>query len=99
MAEPIPDLRNGVSLPVLAPLGSEQEQKRRGEVELIVKSNYPQIQDDNRNGGGPALTKAMDAAGVPESERRARTLQLQGDTRLWQSAPAVLVTSLLLYGS
>ncbi len=82
-----------------APLvGSADYQKRRGAVELIVKSNYEAIKADIRAGGGPVLTKAMDAAGIPDRDRPARVIQLQSDLGLYQTTPGALVTALMLYG-
>jgi hypothetical protein len=70
---------------------------RRGAVEVAVKSNYEQILQDIASGGGPALTLAMDEAGIPESDRPSRTLQLQGDLPLYQANPGALVTTLMVY--
>lgn len=72
--------------------------KRRGEVEIIVKSNYDAIRRDIRDGGGPVLDKAMDAAGVPVPERPARITQMRGDMNIYANSPGALVTALMVYG-
>lgn len=72
--------------------------KRRAQVELVVKSNYDELRRDIRAGGGPVLTKAMDAAGVPERDRPTRVMQLQSDIGTG-AGPGVLINALLLYGS
>ena len=74
------------------------EAQRRGAVEVAVKSAYPGILDEIGAGGGPALSAAMDAAGVPPGDRAARLLQLQGDLGLYASNPGALAATLLLYG-
>ena len=95
-------LGNPLLLPVTGistVIGNAAYEKRRGEVELIVKSNYEAIKTDIRAGGGPVLTKAMDAAGIPMRDRPARILQLQSDIGLYQTTPGALVTALMVYGS
>lgn len=72
--------------------------QRRGQVELIVKSNYAAIQDDIRAGGGPVLTEAMDTARIPEADRPARIIQLQSDMGLYANNPGALVVALMVYG-
>ncbi|PJI91777.1 hypothetical protein BC777_0617 [Yoonia maricola] len=79
-------------------IGNAAYEKRRGEVELIVKSNYEEIKTDIRAGGGPVLTKSMDAAGIAERDRPARIIQLQSDMGLYQTTPGALVTALMVYG-
>lgn len=79
-------------------IGTADYSQRRGQVELIVKSNFDAIKDDIRAGGGPVLTKAMDAAGVPDRDRPARVIQLQSDMGLYNGTPGALVTALVLYG-
>jgi len=79
-------------------IGSAEYQKRRGDVEVIVKSNYEAIKGDIRASGGPVLTKAMDAARIPERDRPARIIQLQSDMGLYNTTPGALVTALMLYG-
>jgi len=94
-------LGNPLMLPVSgigAIIGNAAYEKRRGAVELIVKSNYEQIKTDIRAGGGPVLTKAMDAARIPQSDRPARTIQLQSDMGLYNTTPGALVTALMVYG-
>ncbi|MEJ8560656.1 hypothetical protein QTO30_05025 [Yoonia sp. GPGPB17] len=94
-------LGNPLMLPVSGVstvIGNAAYEKRRGEVELVVKSNYEAIKTDIRAGGGPILTKAMDAAGIPERDRPARIIQLQSDMGLYQTTPGALVTALMVYG-
>lgn len=79
-------------------IGNAAYEKRRGTVELIVKSNYEAIKADIRAGGGPVLTKAMDAARIPDSDRPARIIQLQSNMGLYQVTPGALVTALTVYG-
>ena len=78
--------------------GNAAYDKRRGEVELVVKSYYDPIKADIRAGGGPILTKAMDAARIPKRDRPARIIQLQSDMGLYQTTPGALVTALMVYG-
>ncbi|WP_411891925.1 hypothetical protein [Yoonia sp. SDW83-1] len=73
--------------------------RRRGQVELIVKSNFPGIIDEIQAGGGPALTEAMDAAGIPPGDRPARILQMQGDLGLYAQNPGALVVALMVYAN
>lgn len=73
--------------------------QRRGQVEIVVKSNYPGIVDEIRAGGGPALTEAMDIAGIPAADRPARIVQLQGDINIYNGNPGALVTALMVYSS
>lgn len=94
-------LGNPLMLPVSGlstVVGNAAYEKRRGQVEVIVKSNYEAIKDDIRAGEGPVLTKAMDAAGVPERDRPTRIIQLQSDMGLYQTSPGALVTALMVYG-
>ena len=94
-------LGNPLMLPVSGistVIGNAAYEKRRGEVELIVKSNYEAIKTDIRAGGGPILTKAMDAARIPQRDRPARIIQLQSDMGLYQTTPGALVTALMVYG-
>ncbi len=72
--------------------------QRRGQVEVIVKSNFDQILQDIRNGGGPVLTEAMDTARIPDADRPARVLQMQRDLGLYQANPGALVVALMVYG-
>lgn len=72
--------------------------QRRGQVEVIVKSNFPAILDDIRAGGGPILSDAMDKAGVPATDRPARITQMQGDLGLYATNPEALVVALMVYG-
>ncbi|SEQ20348.1 hypothetical protein SAMN05428995_103205 [Loktanella sp. DSM 29012] len=70
----------------------------RGAVELAVKSEFPEINRDIAAGGGPALTRAFDAASVPMADRSARIIQLQSDTGLYAASPAALGNALLVWG-
>jgi hypothetical protein len=72
--------------------------ERRGRVEVIVKSQFDTIKSDIRAGGGPVLTMAMDAAGVPLGDRPTRIIQLQSDMGLYENGPGPLVTALMVYG-
>lgn len=73
--------------------------RRRGQVELIVKSNFPGILDEISAGGGAHINSAMDAAGIPESDRPARMMQMQGDLSLYAQNPGALVVALMVYGN
>ena len=73
--------------------------QRRGEVEVIVKSNHPGIVDEIRAGGGPNLLEAMNIAGIPADEQPARILQLQGDAALYDVNPGALIVALMVYSS
>lgn len=79
--------------------GTAADSKRRGQVEVIVKANFDAIRSEIRTGGGPVLTKAMDAAGIPDRDRPTRILQLQSDAGLYNQTPGALVTALMVYGS
>ena len=83
----------------LTAFGDPAEADRRGGTELAVKTSYPAILDDIAAGGGPVLTAALDAAGVPESDRPTRILQLQRDRGLYESNPGALALALFTYGS
>ena len=72
--------------------------QRRGQVEVIVKSNHPQIIADIVAGGGDVLTDAMTAARIPDVDRPARVLQMQRDLALYESNPGALVVALMVYG-
>lgn len=92
---------NPMPLPVTGAsnvIGNAAYEKRRGEVEVIVKSNYEAIKTDIRAGGGPVLTKAMDAAKIAARDRPARIIQLQSNMGLYQTSPGALVTALMVYG-
>ncbi len=94
-------LGNPLTLPisgVSTVIGNAAYTKRRGQVEVVVKSNFDAIKDDIRAGGGPILTKAMDTAGVPERDRPTRVIQLQSDMGLYSGVPGALVTALMVYG-
>jgi hypothetical protein len=72
--------------------------QRRGSVEVIVKSEFPAILTDIDAGGGPVLTRAMEAALIPVQDRPTRVLQLQGDMGLYSANPGALVTALMVFG-
>lgn len=74
------------------------EAQQRGAVEVAVKSSWPVILDEIEAGGGPNLSRAMEAAGVPPGDRPARVIQLRGDLGLYQANPGALVAALMLYG-
>lgn len=95
-------LGNPLMLPITGlstVVGNAAYNKRRGQVEVIVKSNYDAIKDDIRAGGGPVLTKAMDAARISERDRPTRTIQLQSDMGLYAVNPGALVVALMVYGN
>ena len=94
-------LGNPLLLPVYgvtSAIGNAVYDSRRGTVELLVKTNHPALLDEITAGGGPTLTRAYDAAGVPDRDRAARTIQLQRDLGLYQSNPGALVIALMVYG-
>lgn len=95
-------LGNPLMLPISGistAIGNAAYDARRGEVEVIVKSNHPTLLNEIADGGGPVLTQAMDAARIPVAERPARVLQMRGDIGLYAEAPGALVTALMVYGS
>ena len=71
---------------------------RRAAVELIVKAEHPALLQDIAAGGGPVLTRAFDAAGVPEEDRPTRRFQLNRDLGLYTDNPGALVLALSVYG-
>lgn len=71
---------------------------QRGAVELAVKSEFPAIMAQIDAGGGPALSAAFDAAGVPQEDRPARIIQLQRDAGLYDANPGALTQALLVWG-
>ncbi len=72
---------------------------RRGAVELAVKGSWPAIIGEITAGSGPALTAAMDAAGVPAQDRPTRILQMQQEAASYAANPGALVSALMVYGS
>lgn len=72
---------------------------RRGQTELAVKGAWPAILAEITAGGGPALTTAMDAAGVPAEDRPTRIIQLQQESAIYAANPGALVSALMVYGS
>jgi len=105
----LPVLAGCAALPGLAVLGpggalaspadNAAWQQRRGAVELIVKGEQAAVLTDIATGGGPTLTRAMDAARIPAGDRAARVIQLEGDRGLYEVNPGALVSALMLYGS
>ena len=92
---------NNPGMPVFTPLTAMTDPgyaQKRGQVEIIVKSEYDAIRRDIDAGGGPVLTSAMDAAGVPPQDRPTRVIQLQSDRGLFDVNPGALVTALMVYG-
>lgn len=96
---------NHLGNPLLLPLsgistvfGNAAYEQRRGQVEIIVKSNHQAILENIRAGGGPLLNEAFDSAGVPERDRPTRVIQLQSDLGLYETTPGALVTALMVYG-
>ena len=79
-----------------APRGEDQ---RRAAVEVIVKTRFAEILADIQSGGGPVLTEAFDAAGVPDGERATRAFQLNNDLGLYVESPGALATAISLYGA
>lgn len=73
-------------------------QQRRGQVELLVKSNHPTLLDQIGAGSGPILNQAFDTARVPEQDRPTRIIQLQSDLGLYAANPEALIVALMVYG-
>lgn len=71
---------------------------RRGAVELAVKGAWPAIMGEIAAGGGPSLTAALDAAGVPAQDRPTRIIQLQQEAATYAGNPGILVSALMVYG-
>jgi len=95
-------LGNPFMLPVNALTSATENaiyNRRRAQVELIVKSDFPAIIPDIQAGGGPILTEAFDTAGVPDQDRPTRIFQLQRDLGLYAGNPGALVTAIMVYSS
>lgn len=90
---------NPLQSTLMTPAEAAAHTERRAQVEVFVKTNHPAIMNDIVMGGGPALTQAMQIAGIPVAQHPARALQLQSDAGLYQSAPGALVTTLMLYAN
>lgn len=73
--------------------------QHRGAVELHVKVHHQAILTDIATGGGPELTRAFDLSRVPEGDRAARRIQLEGDRGLYEQNPEALISALMVYGS
>jgi len=94
-------LGNPLLLPISgigAAIENAAYQSRRGAVELAVKSNWPSVLREIEGGGGPALGQAMEAARIPDADRAARILQMQGDLAVYRESPEALVVALMVYG-
>lgn len=95
-------LGNPLLLP-LSGLGTAAENaaynQRRGKVEVFVKTNHPALMQEIAGDGGPHLTEAMTLAGIPETDRPARLIQLRGDAGLYGTNPGALVVALMVYGT
>lgn len=72
---------------------------RRGKVETLVKSKYPEILSQIEAGGGPYLDQAMTLARIPQADRPARLIQLKSDLSIYRSSPDALVVALMVYGN
>jgi hypothetical protein len=95
-------LSNPFLLPVNALTSTTENMiynQRRGRVEVAVKSTFNQIIPEIRAGGGPAITTAMEAAGISGQDRPARLIQLRGDIRIYENNPGALITALMVYSS
>ena len=95
-------LGNPLLLPVNALTSATENavyNQRRGRVEIAVKSTFDQIIPEIRAGGGPAISTAMDEAGIPLQDRPARITQLRGDIGIYENNPGALVTALMVYSS
>lgn len=87
-----------IILPSAVPSQSAEDPTQAA-VERIVKGGFPAILSDIQSGGGPILSEAFDAAGVPQSDRATRVIQLNNDLPLYAESPGALVTAILLYGA
>lgn len=72
--------------------------QKRGQVEVLVKSNHPALIDQINAGQGPILEDAFKTSGIPVQDRPARLIQLQSDLGLYDANPGALVTALMIYG-
>ncbi|PWG15917.1 hypothetical protein [Salibaculum griseiflavum] len=94
-------LGNPLFWPVRGAASAMQEAnytQRRGEVELFVKTNHPDLLADIRAGGGPTLTRAFDLAEAPQQIRAPHILQLQSDLPLYEASPEALVVAIMVTG-
>ncbi len=92
------NLRDGLFPPRLTEAEQATRDQRRGQVEVFVKSYFPQILSDIDAGGGPTLTQAFNLAGVPGADRPTRTTQIRSNVGLYEVNPGALVSALLVYG-
>lgn len=95
---------NHLGNPVLLPFsgistgfGNAVYNRRRGEVEVFVKSNHNAVMSDIASQGGPTISEAMDIAGIPVVDRPARLIQLKSDQSLYSSSPDALIVALMVY--
>lgn len=101
----IPLLRYAAALALLALAGCDvaamggADPSTRAGTEIAVKSNYGAVVADIEAGGGPALTTAMDAAGIPPQNRDLMILRLQSELPLYRTSPAALVLALRANGA
>jgi len=93
-----PDAPSVSLFPNAQGFGNLANAEHRGAVEVYVKTHFDTILAQIRRGDGPELTEAYRIAGVPESDRLIRTLQLRGDIALYESSASALVGAILLYG-
>jgi len=98
-SNPLADLFNLPPNAVTDPTENAIYTARRGQVELIVKSDFPAIIPQIAAGGGPKLQDAFDAAGVPAQDRPTRVFQLQRDLGLYADNPGALVSAITVFGS
>jgi len=94
--------RPAAPFPVLgalfSPVNDPAARAERGALEVLVKANHPALMAQIIAGGGPTLTRALDAAGVPANDRPARIIQLQSNAGLYQASPSALIAALAVYG-
>lgn len=77
---------NPITLPgraILHSLGEASYKARRARVSRYAAQNLPHIHADIRAGGGPALTQAMDIAGVEPGRRAGLAAELRSDPALY----------------
>ena len=96
---------NHLGNPLLLPIsgistaiGNAAYAERRGQMEVLVKTQHPALIADIENGGGATLTQAFDISGVPANDRPARITQLQGDLALYDTNLEALIVALMVYG-
>lgn len=87
-----------LAAPACAPVNLADIEARGSATELVVKTNWPAILGEIQAGKGPALSNALAAAEVPQAERPARILQLQGDLPGFTDNLGALIAALVSYG-